>query len=117
MVLADTSSGFPLPQKGFEYMMLPRRAGAGCLIIGMVLAGSCLVGVPISAAAQRDLYPGSSFETAVESLTPGDTLTVHAGTYDGTGRISISVPGTAAKPVLVRGASGEAKPLITRPAG
>jgi hypothetical protein len=84
----------------------------------MVLAGSCLAGVPISAhAAQRDLYPGSSFEVAVESLAPGDTLTVHAGTYDDTGRISITVPGTAAQPALVRGASGVARPLITRRPG
>jgi hypothetical protein len=99
-------------------MVLPRRAGAGCLIIGTILAGSSLAGVAIPAgAAQKDLRPGSSFETAVESLAPGDTLTVHAGTYDGTGRISITVPGTAAQPVLVRGASGEARPLITRPAG
>ena len=99
-------------------MMLPRRASAGCLITGMILAGSCLAGVPVSAVgAQRNLYSGSSFEAAVESLAPGDTLTVHAGTYDGTGRISITVAGTAAQPVLVRGASGEAKPLITRPAG
>ncbi|HET9941266.1 MAG TPA: right-handed parallel beta-helix repeat-containing protein [Candidatus Eisenbacteria bacterium] len=84
----------------------------------MILAGSSLAGVSIRAdAAQKDLYTGSSFETAVESLAPGDTLTVHAGTYDGTGRISITVPGTAARPVLVRGAPDEARPLITRPAG
>ena len=42
---------------------------------------------------------------------------VHAGTYDGTGRISITVHGSAVQPVLVRGAPGEARPLITSPAG
>ena len=97
-------------------MVLPRRARLGCLALGIVLAGTGLAGAPVH-AAQRELFPGSSFETAVESLQPGDTLTVHAGTYDGTGRISVTVPGTAAQPVLVRGAAGEVRPLITRPAG
>jgi len=62
-----------------------------------------------------DLRPGQSFETAVESLAPGDTLTVHAGTYADYGRIGIGVQGTAVSPVVIRGASGEEMPLITRP--
>jgi parallel beta-helix repeat protein len=96
-------------------MELTRRVRLGRLVIGIVLAGSGLAVAPVT-AAQRGLYPGSSFESAVESLQPGDTLTVHAGTYDDTGRISVTVPGTASSPVLVRGAAGEARPLITRPA-
>ena len=63
------------------------------------------------------LTPGSSFEAAVESLQPGDTLVVHAGTYADSGRIGITVRGTAALPVVVKGADGEARPIITRPAG
>jgi parallel beta-helix repeat protein len=99
-------------------MELPRRVRSGRLAFGILLAGSGLAGAMVPAwAAQQELVPGSSFEAAVESLAPGDTLTVHAGTYDGTGRISVTVPGTAAQPVLVRGAAGEARPLITRPAG
>lgn len=64
-----------------------------------------------------NLMPGSSFETAVEALQPGDTLVVHPGTYADSGRISISVRGTAAAPVLIKGADGQPKPVITRPAG
>ena len=64
-----------------------------------------------------DLMPGSSFETAVESLQPGDTLVVHAGTYSDSGRISISARGTASAPVLIKAADGEPRPLITRPSG
>ncbi|MGE3667680.1 MAG: hypothetical protein AB7G51_13790, partial [Steroidobacteraceae bacterium] len=67
-------------------------------------------------AADIELFPGQSFEAAVEALNPGDTLIVHAGTYADAGRISIGVRGTAAAPVLVKGADGEALPLITRPA-
>lgn len=68
-------------------------------------------------AADIELFPGESFEAAVEALNPGDTLIVHAGTYTDNGRISISVRGTAAAPVLIKGADGEALPLITRAAG
>jgi Bacterial Ig domain/Right handed beta helix region len=63
------------------------------------------------------LNPGSSFETAVESLQPGDTLIVSPGTYTDTGRISITVRGTASAPVVVKGVDGQARPVITRPAG
>ncbi len=68
-------------------------------------------------AANIELFPGQSFEAAVEALNPGDTLIVHAGTYSDSGRISITVPGTAAQPVVIKGADGEAMPLIVRPAG
>jgi parallel beta-helix repeat protein len=95
-----------------------RRARVWRLVLSIALAGPGLAGWSTPApATQRQLNPGSSFEAAVESLVPGDTLNVHAGTYDGTGRISITVQGSAAQPVLVRGAPGEARPLITRPAG
>jgi Right handed beta helix region len=62
-----------------------------------------------------DLRPGGSFETMVESLQAGDTLIVHAGTYSDSGRLSISAKGTAAAPIVIRGATGEARPVITRP--
>lgn len=65
-------------------------------------------------AAQIDLYPPNSFESAVEGLRAGDTLTVHAGTYTDSGRISISVRGTVANPVIIKGADGEVPPVITR---
>ena len=62
-----------------------------------------------------DLRPGGSFETMVESLAAGDTLIVHAGTYADSGRLSITARGTAATPIVIRGATGEARPVITRP--
>ena len=62
------------------------------------------------------IYPGTNvFSTAVESLQPGDELIVHEGTYLDTDRISINVVGTASKPVLVRKAFGEDRPVIKRP--
>jgi hypothetical protein len=67
-------------------------------------------------AATRELLPGGSFEAMVESLAPGDTLIVHAGTYADSGRISIRVRGTADAPVLITAADGEARPRISRSA-
>ncbi|MGH7344972.1 MAG: right-handed parallel beta-helix repeat-containing protein [Candidatus Rokuibacteriota bacterium] len=80
-------------------------------IAGLVLGAS-----PVSAATIH-LNPGSSFELAVESLNPGDTLIVHAGTYADSGRISITVRGTPTAPVVIMGAPGEARPVITRASG
>jgi hypothetical protein len=61
-----------------------------------------------------EIFPGDSFESAVESLKPGDTLIVHEGTYIDSGRISITVKGTANAPVVIKGAENENRPLITR---
>ncbi len=70
----------------------------------------------LSHAADISIFDGDSFESAVENLNPGDTLTVHAGTYSDSGRISIRVKGTAAMPVVIQAAPG-ARPLITRLGG
>lgn len=93
---------------------VPREPLAWCALVASCLAGLALC--TATYAAQREIRPGDSFEAAVESLAPGDTLIVHAGTYSDTGRISISVRGTPSLPVVIRGAVGEARPLITRPA-
>lgn len=68
-------------------------------------------------AATIDIFPGDSFEDAVESLQPGDRLIVHEGTYVDSGRISIGVVATAQFPVIIESAAGEQRPLITRRAG
>lgn len=60
------------------------------------------------------IYPGDSFESAVESLNPDDELIVHEGEYNGSGRISVGVAGTESQPVIVRGAAAERRPHITR---
>ncbi|MGQ0834914.1 MAG: right-handed parallel beta-helix repeat-containing protein [Gammaproteobacteria bacterium] len=65
-------------------------------------------------AATVELFSGQSFEAAMESLTPGDTLIVHAGTYYDSGRVAITVKGTADAPVVIKAAPGEARPRIGR---
>ena len=61
-----------------------------------------------------EIFPGDSFEAAVEALNPGETLIVHEGTYQDSGRMSIQVKGTPTAPVIIQKAPGEARPLITR---
>jgi hypothetical protein len=55
------------------------------------------------------------FKPAAENLKSGDTLIVHQGTYLETNRMSLQVQGTASALILIKGADGEARPVITRP--
>lgn len=87
---------------------LPRVACSIALAVLLVFSSA--------QAATIDLFPGESFESAVESLGPGDLLIVHEGTYSDSGRISITVHGTPQAPVVIKGADGEDMPVITRPA-
>ncbi len=93
---------------------LPQLLGILAVLIPS-LPGSRPAAAPGLATSVIEIYPGDSFEAAVESLAPGDTLIVHDGTYADTGRISINVLGTTLLPVLITGAAGEPKPLIMRP--
>lgn len=71
-----------------------------------------------SRAEVKEIFPGDSFKASFELLGPGDTLIVHEGTYSESGtRMRISAKGTESQPIIVKGADGEARPLITRPAG
>lgn len=82
-------------------------------IIGIVVLLSV---TSVAGATVREIFPGDSFKAAVESLAPGDTLIVHAGTYPESGaRTRITAVGTASQPIIVQGADGEARPVITRP--
>jgi hypothetical protein len=64
-----------------------------------------------------DIYPGTNvFRPAAEGLRAGDTLIVHQGTYNETARMSIQGQGLSNAPIVIRGATGEARPVITRPA-
>lgn len=64
-----------------------------------------------------EIYQGDSFETAAEALKAGDTLIVHEGTYSESGRISLTAQGSDVQPIIIKGAQGQARPLITRPSG
>ena len=67
-----------------------------------------------SYAKTTEIFPGASFEAAAESLSPGDILIIHEGTYSESGRISITVKGTADAPVVIKAAENESFPLISR---
>ena len=85
---------------------------AGCLFI--VLVSIIVLDVSFVFGNTIEIFPGDSFENAVENLNPGDVLIVHEGTYIDTGRVSVSVKGTVDTPVIIKGADHENPPLITR---
>lgn len=89
-----------------------RPASLTAWLVGIVT----LADFGVAHGETRELFSGESFELAAESLQPGDTLILHAGDYVDSGRISITVRGTSASPVLIKGADGEALPHITRAA-
>ena len=91
-----------------------------CVLKNSIIFGVICIAVFGSAAANAaeiEIFPGESFESAVESLNAGDTLTVHEGTYVDSGRISIGVKGTTVSPVIIQASAGEQRPLITRSGG
>jgi len=79
------------------------------------VAGLALIASPVARAAVTEVKPGDDVEAAWNALGPGDELVLHGGVYDITaaGRFSVKVAGTAAKPIIVRAASGE-QPIIKR---
>jgi len=92
----------------------PSRTGLAVLL--SVVALLTLSPSGRSYAATIEVFPGTDvFKTAAESLKAGDTLIVHQGTYLETNRLSIQVQGTASAPIVIKGADGEPRPVITRP--
>lgn len=77
----------------------------------------CVAMAQLAGAQTVEIFPGDSFELAAESLQPGETLIVHAGTYMHSNRVAITVNGTAQAPVVITGAAGEARPVIQLTAG
>jgi hypothetical protein len=56
--------------------------------------------------------PFASIDRAADFATPGTAIVVHAGTYPG-GMYIPDLHGTAAQPIWIGGAAGEARPVIS----
>ncbi len=68
-----------------------------------------------------EIYPSNAdatcneeFENLANSLSPGDELVLHGGTYTQSCRRAITAQGTATRPIVIRAAPGET-PILTRP--
>lgn len=86
--------------------VVPQRLlGRSLPVLTLILACPVL-------GAEIHINAGESFELAAESLRPGDTLIVHAGTYQHSGYLAITVRGTTSEPAQIRGADGETTPII-----
>jgi len=79
------------------------------------LAAACLLStacVPVSDATVR-VGPGEAAKTlksVIESLKPGDVVEIAPGTYREVMKIKVS--GTAAAPIVIRGAPGKPRPVF-----
>jgi MYXO-CTERM domain-containing protein len=76
-----------------------------------LLASSIGLAVYSSAALAHattyDIHPGDALFTTLQGLAAGDTVVIHAGTYVTPGFLAVTWPGTAAQPIVVKGADGE----------
>ncbi|HEY0252953.1 MAG TPA: right-handed parallel beta-helix repeat-containing protein, partial [Kofleriaceae bacterium] len=57
--------------------------------------------------AVYDIHAGEDLYTRLQMLQPGDTVTVHAGTYTTPGFYEVTWAGTAAQPITIQAATGE----------
>lgn len=80
------------------------------LIYGGISQGVTYKIHPVIAGSQEE------YETIANSLKPGDELILYGGTYSQTARRTVTVKGTANKPITIRAAEGQ-QPLLAHPAG
>jgi len=86
-------------------------------IVAAAVAVAVLAAAMPASAGVYDLYPSSPnwYSTLTNTVFgPGDEIILHEGTYSSSGWLPIQARGTAANPVILRGAEGEARPIITK---
>lgn len=76
---------------------------------------TCGLALPAQAATY-EVRAGEDLWARLSSLSAGDEVIVHAGTYAQTSRFEATWAGTAAMPIIIRAAEGEARPVLTRDA-
>jgi hypothetical protein len=94
--------------------MLLRKSGT---VVSIVLFLVCC-GQQVSLAKGRilEIYQGTDvFGLAAQSLVAGDNFLVNQGILNETLRKSIREIGQQNAPIMIKGANGESRPLITRP--
>lgn len=85
-------------------------------IVAIVL---CVL-VAFTAAAQKEIRPtdtNPSWRSVLQILQAGDVVTVHAGTYTSSSKLKLVLVGTATNPIVIQGASGEARPVFQQTSG
>ena len=68
---------------------------------------SSLICASVAFADTIEVTPTDDLRSAIAALTPGDELVLAGGQYDFDSRFNITVVGSAALPVVIRGKSGE----------
>lgn len=63
-------------------------------------------------AATYEIRPSDDLYARLRMLMPGDEVIIHEGTYPTPGFLELAWNGTESAPIVVRGADGEARPVI-----
>jgi hypothetical protein len=77
------------------------------------LIAVCAFGPSRVDAQVTEVRPGDDLEAVINAAQPGDVIELSGGTYDLTDRLGISVRGTEAEPIVVRGAASH-PPVLSR---
>lgn len=71
------------------------------VIMGVVVHACVPCATPTPTSGDLDIHPGESIASALKTVTPGDTLTIHEGTYSE--YLTTSVNGTEGNPITIKG--------------
>lgn len=81
-------------------------------VAALVTAGMFSACSSHRAVQVHDIKPGDDLFGTLAKLKAGDEVVIHAGTYTTPGFYAVRWAGTAAAPITIRGAPGEARPVI-----
>ena len=81
-------------------------------VAALVTAGTFSACSSHRAVQVHDIKPGDDLFGTLTKLKAGDEVVIHAGTYTTPGFYEVRWPGTAAAPITIHGAPGEARPVI-----
>lgn len=76
--------------------------------------GAWALGASSARAETYEIRPGDDLWARLSSLREGDEVVVHAGDYAQRARFEATWAGTEARPIVVRAAEGEARPVLSR---
>jgi hypothetical protein len=84
----------------------------GLVVVAAALTAGWVIASRPAADHRYDIHPGEDLFGRLKRLKAGDEVVIHAGTYRTPGFYEVTWRGTSEEGIVVRGASGEARPVI-----
>ncbi len=115
--IAVEADGFSLiknpQQANVFFFKLPGRFYNNGVAPQTVVGTGEVIPETVKPQTTKHLYPVGNIADAIHELIAGDTLIIHEGNYRMDKRVQISAQGTAQAPIIIMGAEGEQKPVIS----